>query len=147
MQRFTGGTPIPGSLHPLDGHARATSAVWTRAGPQAMRVDRRPPGYDWIVVEDGRGGPVEVEVAAVRRHQGVVLTTPAGGDGVQAARRGLLEISGDVIRSQQRPTATASTATVRDLPRDLLELAGPEAWGDTQINRETVAPEEPLAWA
>jgi LAO/AO transport system kinase len=107
----------------------------TRAAPQAMRV-LAAAGYDWIVVETVGVGQVEVEVAQ-SADTTVVVLNPGWGDGVQAAKAGLLEI-GDVF-VVNKADRDGVDATVRDL-RVMLELAGPRAW-DTPII-ETVAPED-----
>jgi LAO/AO transport system kinase len=94
-----------------------------RAAPQAIRV-LAAAGYSWILVETVGVGQVEVEVAGAADTT-VVVVNPGWGDGVQAAKAGLLEI-GDVfvVNKADRPGVDA---TVRDLV-GMLELAGARAW-------------------
>ena len=65
-----------------------------RAVPQAIRV-LAAAGHDWIVVETVGVGQIEVEIAGTADTT-VVVVNPGWGDGVQAAKAGLLEI-GDVF--------------------------------------------------
>ncbi|MEF2278716.1 methylmalonyl Co-A mutase-associated GTPase MeaB [Deinococcus sp. YIM 134068] len=52
-------------------------------------------GFDWVMLETVGVGQSEVDVAAVCDHTLLVLT-PAGGDGVQAFKAGIMEIA-DVL--------------------------------------------------
>jgi len=104
-----------------------------RAVPQAIRV-LAAAGHDWIVVETVGVGQVEVEIAGTADTT-VVVVNPAWGDGVQAAKAGLLEI-GDVF-VVNKADRDGVAATVHDL-EGMLALAGERPWRPPVI--ETVAP-------
>jgi LAO/AO transport system kinase len=88
------------------------------AAPQALRV-LDAAGFPWIVVETVGVGQVEVDVAGATDTT-VVVVNPGWGDGVQAAKAGLLEIADVfVVNKADRPGAADAE---RDL-RHLLELA------------------------
>lgn len=93
--------------------------------PQAIRV-LDAAGFDVVVVETVGVGQSEVEVAALADTT-VVLLAPGMGDGVQAAKAGILEI-GDVyvVNKADRPDAEKVR---RDL-RTMLKLSerGGEDW-------------------
>lgn len=82
-----------------------------RATPQAVRV-LEAAGCDVVVVETVGVGQSEVEVAALADTT-VVLVAPGMGDGIQAAKAGILEV-GDVfvVNKSDHPGADA---TVHDL--------------------------------
>ena len=90
-----------------------------RAVPQAIRV-LAAAGHDWIVVETVGVGQVEVEIAGTADTT-VVVVNPGWGDGVQAAKAGLLEI-GDVF-VVNKADRDGVAATVHDL-QGMLDLAG-----------------------
>jgi len=106
-----------------------------RATPQAARV-LAAAGYRWILIETVGVGQVEVEIADAADST-VVVVNPGWGDGVQAAKAGLLEI-GDVFAVNKADRAGLA-ATVHDL-RAMLELAGPRPWVPPVV--ETVATED-----
>jgi len=106
-----------------------------RATPQAARV-LAAAGYRWILVETVGVGQVEVEIARAADTT-VVVVNPGWGDGVQAAKAGLLEI-GDVFAVNKADRAGLA-ATVHDL-RAMLELAGPRPWMPPVV--ETVATDD-----
>jgi LAO/AO transport system kinase len=106
-----------------------------RAAPQAIRV-LVAAGYPWVVVETVGVGQVEVEVAGAADTT-VVVVNPGWGDGVQAAKAGLLEI-GDVF-VVNKADRDGVDATVRDL-HGMLELAGARSWQPPVL--ETVAIED-----
>jgi LAO/AO transport system kinase len=93
-------------------------------------------GYAWILVETVGVGQVEVDVAGAADTT-IVVVNPGWGDGVQAAKAGLLEV-GDVfaVNKADRP---GLDATVRDL-QSMLELSGVRAWWPPIV--ETVATED-----
>jgi len=103
-----------------------------RAVPQAIRV-LAAAGHDWIVVETVGVGQVEVEIAGMADTT-VVVVNPGWGDGVQAAKAGLLEI-GDVF-VVNKADREGVDATVHDL-QAMLDLGGPRAWRPPVL--ETVA--------
>ena len=93
------------------------------ATPQAIRV-LDGAGKPWIIVETVGVGQVEVEVASAADTT-VVVVNPGWGDGVQAAKAGLLEIADVlVVNKADRP---GREATERDLLQ-MLELAGARDW-------------------
>ncbi|GGK15191.1 LAO/AO transport system kinase [Deinococcus malanensis] len=69
-------------------------------------------GFDWVILETVGVGQSEVDVAAACDHTLLVLT-PAGGDGVQAFKAGIMEIA-DVI-AVNKSDLPASDRTVREL--------------------------------
>lgn len=96
------------------------------ATPQALRV-LDAAGCDVVLVETVGVGQSEVEVAAMADTT-VVLLAPGTGDGVQAAKAGILEV-GDVFVVNKADREGADSA-VRDL-RQMLTLApdrGSEQW-------------------
>jgi LAO/AO transport system kinase len=103
-----------------------------RAVPQAVRV-LAAAGHDWIVVETVGVGQVELEVAGTADTT-VVVVNPGWGDGVQAAKAGLLEI-GDVF-VVNKADRDGVAATVKDL-QGMVDLAGARPWRPPVL--ETVA--------
>jgi len=94
------------------------------ATPQALRV-LDGAGCDVVVVETVGVGQSEVEVAGLADTT-LVLLAPGMGDGIQAAKAGILEV-GDilVVNKADRP---GSAGTVRDL-RTMVERAAPrDGW-------------------
>ncbi len=69
-------------------------------------------GFDWVILETVGVGQSEVDVAAACDHTLLVLT-PAGGDGVQAFKAGIMEIA-DVI-AVNKADLPDSSRTVREL--------------------------------
>jgi LAO/AO transport system kinase len=140
---FTGGA-ILGDRVRMHGHTtdpdvfirsmatRGQQGGLARAVPQAIRA-LAAAGHDWIVVETVGVGQVEVDVAGAADTT-VVVVNPGWGDGVQAAKAGLLEI-GDVF-VVNKADRDGVAATVRDLEA-MLELAGERPWRPPVL--ETVA--------
>jgi LAO/AO transport system kinase len=93
------------------------------AAPQAVRI-LDAAGKPWIIVETVGVGQVEVEIADAADTTVVVLN-PGWGDGVQAAKAGLLEIA-DILVVNKSDRA-GGDETVRDLVQ-MLELAGDREW-------------------
>ena len=93
--------------------------------PQAIRV-LDAAGYDVVLVETVGVGQSEVDIAA-QADTTVVLLAPGMGDGIQAAKAGILEI-GDVYVVNKADRDGAEQVR-RDL-RSMLALAerGPDAW-------------------
>jgi LAO/AO transport system kinase len=92
------------------------------ATPQAARV-LAGVGYDVVILETVGVGQSEVEVAA-SADTTVVLLAPGMGDGIQAAKAGILEV-GDVF-AVNKADRDGADATVREL-RAMLTLGGSEA--------------------
>jgi LAO/AO transport system kinase len=103
-----------------------------RAVPQAIRV-LAAAGHDVVVVETVGVGQIEVGIAGTADTT-VVVVNPGWGDGVQAAKAGLLEI-GDVF-VVNKADRDGVAATVHDL-QAMLDLAGARAWRPPVL--ETVA--------
>jgi LAO/AO transport system kinase len=105
------------------------------AAPQAVRV-LDVAGFDTVLVETVGVGQSEVEVAE-QVDATVVLVAPGMGDGIQAAKAGVLEI-GDlfVVNKADRDGAQA---TVREL-RAMVALAqrGPEEWKPPVLSASAV---------
>jgi LAO/AO transport system kinase len=91
------------------------------ATPQAVRV-LDGAGFDVVLVETVGVGQSEVEVAGLADVT-VVLLAPGMGDGVQAAKAGILEV-GDVF-VVNKADRDGVQATVRDL-RNMISLGMPE---------------------
>jgi LAO/AO transport system kinase len=96
------------------------------ATPQAARV-LDAAGFDIVIIETVGVGQAEVDIASLADTT-VVLLAPGMGDGIQAAKAGILEIADlYVVNKADRDGADL---TVRDL-RNMLTLAGkraPDAW-------------------
>jgi LAO/AO transport system kinase len=95
------------------------------ATPEAVRL-LDAAGYPWVLLETVGVGQVEVEVAGAADTT-VVVVTPGWGDGVQAAKAGLLEIA-DLFVVNKADRAGAAEAE-RDLAA-MLELTdiADEGW-------------------
>src|SRR4051812_9655024 len=106
-----------------------------RAVPQAIRV-LAAAGFERIVVETVGVGQVEVAIAGTADTT-LVVVNPGWGDGVQAAKAGLLEI-GDVF-VVNKADREGVAATVHDL-QAMLELAGVRDWRPPVL--ETVATDD-----
>jgi LAO/AO transport system kinase len=93
--------------------------------PQAMRV-LDAAGFDVVLVETVGVGQSEVEVAGLADST-VVLLAPGMGDGIQAAKAGILEVGDVYVVNKADRDGAAQVA--RDL-RSMLALAErrPEAW-------------------
>jgi LAO/AO transport system kinase len=93
--------------------------------PQAVRI-LAAAGFDIVIVETVGVGQSEVDVAA-SADTTLVLLAPGMGDGIQAAKAGILEV-GDVlcVNKADRDGAQASAREVRQM----LELSerGPGGW-------------------
>ncbi|HEX8495854.1 MAG TPA: methylmalonyl Co-A mutase-associated GTPase MeaB [Actinomycetales bacterium] len=98
-----------------------------RATPQAIRV-LDAAGCDVVVVETVGVGQSEVEVAAMADTT-VVLLAPGMGDGVQAAKAGILEI-GDVlvVNKADRDGAATTARELRQMVGLGAESRAPGAW-------------------
>ncbi len=96
-----------------------------RATPQAVRV-LEAAGCDVVLVETVGVGQSEVEVAALADTT-VVLLAPGMGDGIQAAKAGILEV-GDVFAVNKADRAGADE-TARDISQ-MLGLGSPRRPGD-----------------
>ncbi len=92
------------------------------ATPQAARV-LAGVGFDVVILETVGVGQSEVEVAA-SADTTVVLLAPGMGDGIQAAKAGILEV-GDVF-AVNKADRDGADATMREL-RSMLTLGGLEA--------------------
>lgn len=103
----------------------------TGAAPALRVLDAA--GKPWILVETVGVGQVEVEIAG-SADTTIVVLNPGWGDGVQAAKAGLLEIA-DVFVVNKADRAGAAD-TVRDIS-GMLDLAGHPPWRPPII--ETVA--------
>ncbi len=101
------------------GHLGGVSA----ATPKALAV-LDAAGFPIVLVETVGVGQAEVEIAS-NADTTVVVVTPGWGDGIQAAKAGLLEV-GDVfvVNKADRPGVDA---TVRELEQ-MLDLGGERGW-------------------
>ena len=105
------------------------------ATPQAVRV-LDASGKPWVIVETVGVGQVEVEIAEAADTT-VVVVNPGWGDGVQAAKAGLLEIADVFVVNKADRTGTDQT--VSDL-RQMLELSSERSWEPRIVT--TVATED-----
>ena len=117
----------PRGVHPLHGHPRAPRRAVLghpagAAGARRRRVRRR-------ARRDRRGGPVRGRGGRPGRHH-VVLLAPGMGDGIQAAKAGILEIA-DLFVVNKADRDGADT-TVRELRQVMAHWrrrgAGPTRW-------------------
>ena len=93
------------------------------ATPQVMRV-LDVAGFDVVIIETVGVGQSEIEIAATA-DSSIVLLAPGMGDGIQAAKAGILEI-GDVFAVNKSDRDGADTA-VREL-RAMIELGTWAGW-------------------
>jgi LAO/AO transport system kinase len=107
----------------------------SRATPQALRV-LDAAGCDVVLVETVGVGQSEVEVAGLADTT-VVLLAPGMGDGIQAAKAGILEV-GDIF-SVNKADRDGAGATVREIQHmlGLGERRGPDDWRPSVV--KTVA--------
>jgi LAO/AO transport system kinase len=91
--------------------------------PQALRV-LDAAGCDVVLIETVGVGQSEVEVVALADTT-VVILAPGMGDGVQAAKAGILEVADVLVVNKADRDGAAQT--VRDL-RHMLGLGEPAAW-------------------
>ena len=104
------------------------------ATPHAARV-LDAIGYPWVLIETVGVGQAEVEIAG-HADTTVVVLNPGWGDGIQAAKAGLMEIADVfVVNKADRPGVRE---TVRDV-EGMLDLAGDRPWRPPVI--ETIASE------
>src|SRR5690606_27318396 len=88
------------------------------ATPQALRV-LDAAGYDTVIVETVGVGQSEVEIAGLADST-IVLLAPGMGDGIQAAKAGILELG--ALYVVNKPDRDGAAAVRRDL-RSMLALA------------------------
>ncbi|MFM8773891.1 MAG: methylmalonyl Co-A mutase-associated GTPase MeaB, partial [Actinomycetota bacterium] len=94
------------------------------ATPQAIRV-LEASGFDVVIVETVGVGQSEVEVAGTADTT-VVLLAPGMGDGIQAAKAGILEVA-DIL-CVNKADRDGADATVREV-RHMLSLGStPDGW-------------------
>ncbi|OAA20585.1 LAO/AO transport system kinase [Frankia sp. EI5c] len=104
------------------------------ATPQALRV-LDAAGFDVVLVETVGVGQAEVDVAALADTT-LVLLAPGMGDGIQAAKAGIMEIADIlVVNKADRPGADH---TYRDLV-GALRLAGPARWRPEVMRLDAVS--------
>ena len=96
------------------------------ATPQAVRV-LDAAGCDVVIVETVGVGQAEVEIASLADTT-VVLLAPGMGDGIQAAKAGILEIAD--IYVVNKADRDGADHTIRDLRNmmNLVEDRSPDAW-------------------
>lgn len=94
-----------GALGGLSARTMAVLSLLEGAGPADQY-------FDWIILETVGVGQSEVDVAAACDHT-LLVVTPAGGDGVQAFKAGIMEIA-DVIAVNKSDLPGASR-TVQEL--------------------------------
>jgi LAO/AO transport system kinase len=96
------------------------------ATPQAVRV-LDAAGCDVVVVETVGVGQAEVEVASLADTT-VVLLAPGMGDGIQAAKAGILEVADIyVVNKADRDGAEHTVRDIRQM-MSLVENTGPDGW-------------------
>jgi len=99
-------------------------------------------GFDVVVVETVGVGQSEVEVAAAADTT-IVMLAPGMGDGIQAAKAGILEI-GDLFVVNKADREGAQT-TARDL-RQMISLATSQQTAISQQNAKSEADDVVEAW-
>jgi LAO/AO transport system kinase len=87
-------------------------------------------GFDWVLIETVGVGQSEIDIASTADTT-VVLLAPGMGDGVQAAKAGILEI-GDVFAVNKADRDGADT-TVREL-RSMIALGNWSGWEPTVVS-------------
>ena len=109
------------------------------AAPQAMRV-LDAAGCDVVLVETVGVGQSEVEVASTADTT-VVLLAPGMGDGVQAAKAGILEVADVLVVN--KADRDGADATVRDLRHavSLGDRTEPGAWRPPVLRTEALTGE------
>jgi LAO/AO transport system kinase len=110
----------------------------SRATPQALRV-LDAAGCDVVLVETVGVGQSEIEVAGLADTT-VVLLAPGMGDGIQAAKAGILEI-GDVF-SVNKADRDGAAATVREIQHmlGLGEARSPADWRPSVVKTVATKP-------
>ena len=104
----------PGGVHPVDGHPRASSAG-SRAPRRRPCACSTPPGATSCSIETVGVGQSEVDVVALADTT-VVLLAPGMGDGVQAAKAGILEVADVfVVNKADRDGATQAVRELRHM--------------------------------
>jgi len=102
--------------------SRGAAGGLARSTPQAVRVLERA-GFDPVLVETVGVGQSEIAVSAAADTT-VVVVNPGWGDGVQAAKAGLLEVADVfVVNKADRPGADEAV-------RELESVVGQPALGD-----------------
>jgi len=96
------------------------------AAPQAIRV-LDAAGCDVVLVETVGVGQSEVEIAA-QADTTLVLLAPGMGDGIQAAKAGILEIGDIYVVNKADRDGADSTARELNTMLGLGEARGPDAW-------------------
>jgi LAO/AO transport system ATPase len=99
----------------------------SRATPQAVRV-LAGVGFDTVVVETVGVGQAEVDIAGLADTT-VVLVAPGMGDGIQAAKAGILEVADVLVVN--KADRDGATQTAREL-RQMLRLGSPSP-GDWRV--------------
>jgi LAO/AO transport system kinase len=96
------------------------------ATPQALRV-LDAVGCDVVLVETVGVGQAEVEIASLADTT-IVLVAPGMGDGIQAAKAGILEVADVfVVNKADRDGADATARDLRHM-LSLVESRDPDAW-------------------
>jgi LAO/AO transport system kinase len=121
-------------IRSMAARGRLGGLAW--ATPQAVRV-LASVGFEVVLLETVGVGQSEVDVAATADTV-VVVVAPGMGDGVQAAKAGILEI-GDVyvVNKGDRDGAEIAAREIRDMLR-LGPVVGPEGW-DRPVLRTTAS--------
>jgi len=85
-------------------------------------------GMDVILVETVGVGQNEIDIMRHARSV-LIVQTPAGGDGIQAVKAGILEI-GDVfaVNKADTPGADRTVSSLREAVQFRLDLKDPDAW-------------------
>lgn len=110
-----------------------------RSTPQAVRV-LEAAGFDWVLVEATVGvGQVEVEIAGAADTTVVVLN-PGLGDGVQAAKAGLMEIADVFVVNKADRERFGGHPPRR---RAMLSLAAGRGWEPPVVETVATAGEAP----
>jgi LAO/AO transport system kinase len=119
MQKHSGDTGVYIRSMASRGHLGGLSATT----PQVIRV-LDAAGFDVVIIETVGVGQSEVEIAATA-DTSIVLLAPGMGDGIQAAKAGILEI-GDIF-VVNKADRDGADATAREI-RHMVELGRWNGW-------------------
>ena len=129
MQRHSGDSGVYIRSMASRGHLGGLAATT----PQVIRV-LDAAGFDVVIIETVGVGQSEVEIAETA-DTSIVLSTPGMGDGIQAAKAGILEI-GDIF-VVTKADRDGADATAREL-RHMVELGSWQGWKPPVVKASAV---------
>ncbi len=129
MQRHSGDSGVYIRSMASRGHLGGLAATT----PQVIRV-LDAAGFDVVIIETVGVGQSEVEIAETA-DTSIVLSAPGMGDGIQAAKAGILEI-GDIF-VVNKADRDGADATAREL-RHMVELGSWQGWKPPVVKASAV---------